>query len=152
MSRFNRCVAPGLTPCRWFKGTIQDHCFGVDIPRVSKHADPLGVRRVLWGVGAWLLLALAWWVVLRRDARTWLPELLVPAVAVVVVTVVTLYWVRHNLGIYQRKGPRKGLPAGDAPWVQDSLGRRLEFASGVSNARVVRVDLDGDVKRYEVGL
>lgn len=118
---------------------------------MSRHADPIGTRRVLWGVCAWFLLALAWWDVLRRDSRTWLPELLVPAITLVVVTVVTLYWVRHNLGIYQRKGPRKGLPDADAPWVADSLGRRLEFAPGVADARVIRVGIEGDVKRYEVG-
>ena len=111
----------------------------------------MATRRVLWGVLAWLLLVVAWWDVLRRDARTWLPELLVPAAALVVVTAVTLFWVKHNRGIYQRKGPRKGLPAGDAPWLEDSLGRCLEFAPGIDDSRLIRLDLDGDVKRYEVG-
>jgi hypothetical protein len=112
----------------------------------------LAARRVLWGVCAWLLLGVAWWDVLRRDARTWLPELLIPAVTLVVVTGVTLLWVKHNRGIYQRKGPRKGLPAADAPWALDSLGRTLEFAPGVEDARVIRLGLAGDVKRYEVDL
>lgn len=117
---------------------------------MTKHIDPLGTRRLVYGVVAWVVLGLAWWDVLRRDARTWLPELLVPAVSLVVVFVVTLVWVRHNRGIYRRKGPRQGLPGVDEPWVVDSLGRRLELAPDASDAAVVRVVLEGDVKRYEV--
>jgi len=117
---------------------------------VAKHADLMGTRRVVYGVIAWLTLAAAWWGVLRRDTHTWIPQLLVPVVAFVVVTVLTLAWVRHNLGIYQRKGPRRGLPDAEAPWTHDSLGRQLELEPGLRDARVVRVDLDGDVKRYGV--
>jgi hypothetical protein len=117
---------------------------------VTRHADPLAGRRVLWGVCAWLLLAVAWWDVLGRESGTWLPELFIPAVTLVVVTLVTLVWVKHNLGIYQRKGPRRGLPGADAPWVLDTLGRRLEFASGLEDARVIRLALVDDVKRYQV--
>jgi hypothetical protein len=117
---------------------------------VTKHSDPLGARRVVFGVLAWVALALAWWVVLQRDPRTWLVQLAVPVVSLVVVTVLTLAWVRHNLGIYQRKGPRRGLPAVDAPWTEDSLGRRLVLADGLAAARVVRLDLRDDVKHYEV--
>lgn len=104
----------------------------------------------MYGVLSWVALGIAWWAVLRRDPRAWLPELLVPTVALVVVTVLTLLWVRHNLGIYQRKGPRRGVPEVHEPWVSDSLGRRLELPAGVAGARLVRVVLDGDVKRYEV--
>lgn len=117
---------------------------------MSKHADPLAVRRVAYGVVAWLLLGVAWWQVLVRDPRSWLYELAVPVVSVVVVTALTLAWVRHNLGIYQRKGPRRGVPAAEAPWTADSLGRQLVIAPGTDTARVVRLDLHGAVKRYEV--
>ena len=117
---------------------------------MSRHCDPLGTRRTVYGVLSWIALGVAWWAVLRRDHRTWLPELIVPTVALVVVTALTLLWVRHNLGIYQRKGARRGIPEVHAPWVSDSLGRRLELLSHAAGARVVRVVLDGDVKRYEV--
>lgn len=117
---------------------------------MSKHADPIGTRRLVVGVLSWLVLVLAWWLVLERDPRTWVYELSVPVVSAVVVTVVTLYWVRHNLGIYQRKGPRRGVPAVDDPWTRDSLGRRLELAPDLDRARVVRLELHGHVKRYEV--
>jgi hypothetical protein len=117
---------------------------------VVKHSDPLRVRRVVYGLLAWVLLGVAWWAVLQRDPRTWLAQLLVPAVAAVVVTAVTLFWVRHNLGIYQRKGPRRGVPAVDEPWTHDSLGRPLAFSPRLAEAPVVRLDLVDGVKRYEV--
>jgi hypothetical protein len=117
---------------------------------VSKHTDPIGTRRIFVGLLSWLALGAAWWGVLRRDSRTWLPELLVPVVALVVVTALTLLWVRHNLGIYQRKGPRTGLPHSDAPWLTDSLGRHLDLPVAALSARHVRLVLDGDTKRYEV--
>jgi hypothetical protein len=117
---------------------------------VSKHTDPIGTRRLLVGALSWIALAAAWWAVLQRDSRTWVPELLVPAVALVVVTALTLLWVRHNLGIFQRKGPRTGLPETHAPWERDSLGRHLDLPVAALSARQVTLVLDGDVKRYEV--
>ena len=117
---------------------------------MSKHADPIAARRVVVGVVAWAVFGVAWWLVLRRDPGSWLPDLAVPVVSLVVVTVVTLAWVRHNLGIYRRKGPRRGLPAVDAPWTHDSLGRALSLPTGVATARIVTVDLtqptDGEDK------
>lgn len=117
---------------------------------MSKHLDPLAGRRVVVGVLSWVLLLLAWVLVLQRDPRTWLYQLAVPVVTLVVVTVVTFAWVRHNLGIYVRKGPRRGLPAVDRPWTSDSLGRRLELPTDLAEARVVRLTVRGDVKAYEV--
>jgi len=117
---------------------------------VTKHADPISHRRLVVGVVSWVVLGLAWWRVLDRDPREWVYELSVPVVSLVAVTVLTLWWVRHNLGIYQRKGPRRGVPAVDAHWSHDSLGRALVLDEGVTTGRVVRVVLEGDVKRYEV--
>ncbi|GAC1611757.1 MAG: hypothetical protein NVS3B26_27800 [Mycobacteriales bacterium] len=96
------------------------------------------------------MLAVAWWDVLRANPRSWLPELLIPVVTLVIVSALTLLWVRHNLGIYARKGPRRGLPDPDAAWSTDRLGRQLHFEYGVENAPVVRLDLTGPTKRYRV--
>lgn len=97
-----------------------------------------------------MLFGFAWWRVSRQSPSGWLPDLLMPALAVLVVTVVTLAWVRHNLAIHQRKGPRRGLPAVDTAWRRDSLGRVVEFVPSLEEARVVRIRVQGYVKRYEV--
>jgi hypothetical protein len=116
---------------------------------MARHADPLRVRRPAYGALAWLAFAVTWWFVLRRDPRAWLPDLAVPVVTVVVVTVLTLAWVKHNLRIYRRKGPRRGRPDPGGPWRTDSLGRRLQFARSSKTASVVTVSVRGGVKRYE---
>jgi len=117
---------------------------------MSKHSDPIGARRLAVGVVSWVVFAVAWWLVLRRDPGSWLPDLAVPVVSVVVVTALTLLWVRHNTGIYRRKGPRRGLPAVDAPWTHDSLGRPLALSDEARSGRVVSVDVVDGMKRYEV--
>lgn len=116
---------------------------------MSKHSDPIALRRVAVGTVSWLAFAFAWWFVLQRDPRTWVVELVVPVVSLLVVTVLTLAWVRHNLGIYERKGPRRGVPGTGAPYTHDSLGRVLVLPS-LDTARVVRVDVQSGTKRYEV--
>lgn len=115
---------------------------------MARHSDPLRGRRLVWGVVAWLVLGLAWARVVSGQVRTWLPELAIPAIAAMIAVAITTVWVRHNLAIYQRKGPRRGLPAADERWHADSLGRRIELADDVLEANVVRIDLVGDVKRY----
>lgn len=117
---------------------------------MHKHVDPLRVRRLVYGGIAWLLFAVTWWLVLRRNPSAWLPELAVPVVTLVVVTALTAAWVRHNLKIYQRKGPRRGLPDSKAPWRTDSLGRRLHFQRTARSASVVTVSVRGNTKHYEV--
>lgn len=75
-----------------------------------------------------------------------------PVVAFVVVMAVTLLWVRHNRGIYTRKGPRRAVPETETSWSLDRLGRQLHFGAGSERAAVVRLDLHGQVKYYGVDL
>jgi hypothetical protein len=116
---------------------------------MSRHSDPIGARRVILGVLSWVVFGVAWWAVLRQDPRSWLRDLAVPLVALLVVTALTLAWVRHNLGIYRRKGPRRGLPAIAADWTHDSIGRPLLLPAGLDAARVVVVDVVDGRKTYE---
>lgn len=112
--------------------------------------DPLRRRRVAIGGLAWLAFAACWWLVLRHDPKAWREEMVLPLGALLAVTVVTLAWVRHNLGIYRRKGPRRGLPEADTPWRRDSLGRPLDLPAAAFGARVVSLSIADGVKRYEV--
>jgi hypothetical protein len=44
------------------------------------------------------------------------------------VLAVTLWWIRHNMRIYRRKGPRRGRPEYPARIDEDRLGRPLTWA------------------------
>jgi hypothetical protein len=117
---------------------------------VQQTTDRIAGRRRVVGVLGWLAFVACWWLVLRRDPRTWREELAVPLASLLLVAVVTLVWVRHNLGIFRRKGPRRGLPAVDAPWTHDTLGRPLDLPRAAVTASVVElVVVDGE-KVYRV--
>jgi hypothetical protein len=108
------------------------------------------------GVFFWLLMG-ALWVLLWRDGRaTWSAfEGTGVRLAILAGTVfaITTWWVRHNVGIYRRKGPRSGRPENLPRTDVDRLGRvtRWSLPGGHVAARDVPhliVELDGDVKRY----
>jgi hypothetical protein len=68
-----------------------------------------------------------------------------------ITVIATLLWVRYNIGIFRRKGPRRNLPHVSENHDTDFLGRRIEPAESGSlkTARLVIVSLEGEVKKYE---
>ena len=90
--------------------------------------DPLGRRRALAAVIAWIGFAVAWVLVARRPGAVVLSEqlLVVPASAVLVAAI-SGWWIRHNRRIYQRKGPRRGVPVVLGPPGEDRLGRPVHL-------------------------
>ena len=69
------------------------------------------------------------------------------------VLAITTWWVRHNVGIYRKKGPRRGRPELAPRTDEDRLGRQLRWAmpGGVRTARAqahLVVEVHGDVKTY----
>jgi len=128
--------------------------------RSTKQADgsaPFTVREafhVVIAVATWLLFFYWWGIVLpqvgRDDAVT---AALIIVLSAMATAVLTAAWVRYNLGIYRRKGPRLQLtpavPARDA----DALGRKIVRPDdGILRASpVVVVAVDGDRKTIEPG-
>ena len=72
------------------------------------------------------------------------------------VLAVTLWWIRHNVGIHRRKGPRSGRAAQPPRTDEDRLGRPLRWQldggaeAAVGVAHLV-IDLDGEAKVYAAG-
>ena len=108
------------------------------------------------GVAFWLLLA-ALWVLLAvqgkasgaafRDTGVWLAALMGAVLAV------TIWWIRHNVAIYRRKGPRRGRPEKPPRTDEDRLGRDVHWAmpggaAGALGERELVVELAGDAKTY----
>jgi hypothetical protein len=111
---------------------------------------------IVIGLAFWLLFA-ALWVKLfaeHKAAGASFRDTGVELAAVVgAVLAVTTWWIRHNVGIYRRKGPRKGRPSQPPRTDEDRLGRPVRWAlpGGAIAARAcdhLVVDLDGDVKTY----
>src|SRR5919109_662632 len=104
------------------------------------------------GAAFWLLLA-GLWVVLAhegkasgaafRDTGVWLAALMGAVLAV------TIWWVRHNVAIYRRKGPRGGRPENPPRTDEDRLGREVQWAlpggpAAALGARRLVVEVTGD--------
>jgi hypothetical protein len=108
------------------------------------------------GVGFWLLFAALWIKLIATHTvglhavRTTGLEL---AAVAGVVLAVTTWWIHHNIGIYRRKGPRKGRPSEPPRVDEDRLGRAIRWqlpggAIAASRCEHLIVELDGDVKTY----
>ncbi len=106
-------------------------------------------RLATFSVLAWGLIAVGWWRVAARGrfvAAGWLFALPIFAALLVMIT---LGWVRHNRGIYLRKGPRTAVPVGIHDYSRDRLGRPIDADfSRLQGAREIVVSIDGPVKSY----
>jgi hypothetical protein len=108
------------------------------------------------GAAFWLLLV-GLWVLLAaegkasgaafRDTGIWLAALMGAVLAV------TIWWIRHNVALYRRKGPRRGRAENPPRTDEDRLGRDVEWAieGGATAALAERhlvVETAGDLKTY----
>ena len=111
------------------------------------------------GIVSWLLFGALWVKLFVEDKagpsafRATAVQL---AVVVGVVLALTIWWIRHNIRIHRRKGPRTGRPSHPPRTDVDRLGRHLrwDLPGGPLAARErthLVVDLDGDVKSYRPG-
>jgi hypothetical protein len=108
------------------------------------------------GAAFWLLLA-GLWVLLAlegkasgaafRDTGVWLAALMGAVLAV------TIWWIRHNVAIYRRKGPRRGRPENPPRTDEDRLGRDVHWtlpggARAALAERHLVVEIVGELKTY----
>ena len=107
----------------------------------------------------WVLLV-ALWVLLIREGKAGADNIAysvqyLAAVAGAVLAV-TLWWIRHNLGIHRRKGSRSGRAAQPPRTDEDHLGRPLRWqveggAAGAVGVTHLVIELDGEAKVYSAG-
>jgi hypothetical protein len=110
----------------------------------------------LIGIAFWLLLA-GLWALLAIEGRAsaasfrntgiWLAALMGAVLAV------TIWWIRHNVAIYRRKGPRRGRPENPPRTHADRLDRHVEWelpggAPAALNERHLVVEIVGELKTY----
>lgn len=113
-----------------------------------------GIFHALIVIFGWGLFVYWWNQVLPQvDSRDPVIALVFIGATVLATVLSTLLWVRYNIGIFRRKGPRKSLTHVAENHDTDRLGRRIERPSGpgsLKTARLVVVSVEGDAKKYEV--
>ena len=114
-----------------------------------------GIIHALIAVLTWILF-IAWWnqvipQVTTEDASL---AFFVIFLTILICSVLTLLWVRYNVGIFRRKGPRKTLPSVPEECEADYLGRRLEHPGYefLKSAPLVVVSREEDRKNFQVPL
>ncbi|HEX7300468.1 MAG TPA: hypothetical protein VF257_15835 [Solirubrobacteraceae bacterium] len=111
---------------------------------------------IVVGIAFWTLLA-ALWVLLACQGKTSGAALrdtgATLAVLMGVVLTVTIWWIRHNVSIYRRKGARTERPLNPPRTNEDRLGRQVVWelpggAAGAATQRDLVVELAGGIKTY----
>lgn len=128
-------------------------------PRAPKaysvsHSPPL---RWWQKVGHFLMVVLGWvlfiwfWHLAAGEPWDSAPLMFLIIGAIIVSPLVTLFWIFHNMGIYKRKGPRKGMADVKPYYDVDWSGREVtaDWAT-LANARVVVIEIDEFGKNYRV--
>lgn len=113
--------------------------------------EPSWRRRALHGLliaAGWVLFIWCWYRVTAD--RPHLGELRTLMLAsVLVVPVLTLSWVAHNVGIYRRKGPRRGVREVPLDYATDFNGRTITAAwPKLVGARRVDIVVEGGQKLF----
>lgn len=101
-----------------------------------------------WAVVSWAVFALAWWHVTSQGAAPSLTMWLFPAALVPVVAVTTGWWVRHNRGIFVRKGPRRAVPSTQYEYTHDRRGRLVDLDPVTAKASLVTITIGPGTKHY----
>jgi hypothetical protein len=75
----------------------------------------------------WFVFLWAWVSVMRFTAlETVVGTIILLATLALVIEVINLLWIRHNVTIFKKKGPRKGVPQVRYEFQGDFLGRRQD--------------------------
>lgn len=101
-------------------------------------------------VFGWLLFAGFWLLVAAQESHAVSNIVWLLASALVLLPVVTLYWVRHNRGIYARKGPRRQVQVIETAYSHDWAGRAVHAAfDQLRQAPRIIIQSSMDEKHFE---
>lgn len=133
------------------RAAVPENAVEVDRPGGAASIRAL-VQLVLVVVG-WILFLWAWVSVMRFTApETVAVTTILLAAFAVGIEVINLLWIRHNVNIYKRKGPRKSVPRVRYEFRRDFLGRRqaADWQSLQGEALIV-VSFDDEQKTFASG-
>jgi hypothetical protein len=118
--------------------------------QTARHANPGARIQAALLLPLWLAFMVGWWRVLRNGpaadlARSF--ELLAGIAALYGLTLVL--WIRHNVGIWQRKGPRRTVRAVAAHYSHDALGNAVRCMEPEAFcAQHIIIEVTGGEKLY----
>lgn len=113
-----------------------------------------GPLHVVWHLilvlAGWCLFGGFWWIVLGQPPHPLTNIVWLLAGSLVLLPIVTLYWVLHNRGIYARKGPRRQVRVVEMRYAKDWAGRpvRAEFDQ-LRQARLITIHSTADDKFFQ---
>lgn len=112
-----------------------------------------GTFHALVSILAWILFVY-WWkqVTPQISPKDAVVSALTILLTAIVISVLTLLWVRHNIAIFRRKGPRKALPSVSEERDADHLGRTISHPGYgcLKTSRVVVVSNEENRKCFLV--
>jgi len=130
------------------KNQEKDKFLSQDRPRVTIR----GIFHASLVILTWILFVY-WWnqVIPQITVADASMAFLVIFLTFLICSVLTLLWVRYNVGIFRRKGPRKNLPSVSEERESDYLGRRLDHPGYdfLKGAPFVVVSREEDRKKFE---
>ena len=123
------------------------------MPNHPRHVTVKTTFHALIAISGWALFVF-WWIRVFPQIHSGdgFIALVFISGTVCISVITTLLWIRYNIGIFRRKGPRKNLTDVTENQGSDVLGRRIEHfgSESVKAARLVIVSLEGESKKYEV--
>lgn len=141
-----------LAPDPWFSA---DPSSAADPPAAvaSRVRRATSVRPAdVAAAAGWVLFVGLWWRTLTYTPLVALARIgLFVAVAVGVTVAANTLWIRHNLRIHRRKGPRRSVPVVEMRVERDFSGRVLDADwEAVRDSNYVLVAPTGDRKMFRV--
>ena len=99
----------------------------------------------------WALLAYGWWLVAARPWDSYGLRLLIVG-GLIVFPLLNGFWILHNVTRYRGRNQRHQVRHVESRYEHDWVGRSIAADWNLlANAREVRIDIDGGVKRYRDG-
>lgn len=115
---------------------------------------PRQLLHALVAVAGWCLFVWWWWIVFQRVSRAEIRfTLWFIGLSLAIIVLLTLLWVVHNRRIFAKRTARLNVRDEVPAVTRDTIGRELQMPSlptEYQTAAIVRVSLEGDVKRYRV--
>jgi hypothetical protein len=117
-----------------------------------RQATIRGFFHALIAICGWALFVYWWYCVYPQiSSRNAFLTLAIIGGAALATVLTTLIWIRYNIGIFRRKGPRRNPTIVAENHDVDFLGRKIEQSgpATLKEGSVIVISVEGDTKTYK---